>query len=63
MVDRFPLKLFLFAFFGWVFAGSLVCGLAPDIGTFIAGRALVGLIVGGEWARCTRAPAAPLPGF
>jgi MFS family permease len=115
MVDRFPLKLFLFAFFGWVFdfydlvllgflkeavgkdlafshategwvlgvalgasgiggilagrladrfgkrrlmastvlvysLGSLVCGLAPDIGTFILGRALVGLGVGGEWA-------------
>jgi len=30
--------------------GSLVCGLAPNIVVFIAGRALVGLGVGGEWA-------------
>lgn len=115
MADRFPLKLFGFAFFGWVFdfydlvllgflkdavgkelgfghategwvlgaalgasgiggvvagrladrfgkrrlmaatvliysLGSLVCGLAPDITTFILGRAIVGLGVGGEWA-------------
>src|SRR4051812_8556501 len=114
-VDRFPLKLFLFAFFGWVFDfydlvllgfvkdavgkdlgfshgtdgwvlgvalgasgvggviagrladrfgkrrllattvliysfGSLVCGLAPNVPTFILGRAIVGLGVGGEWA-------------
>jgi MFS family permease len=31
-------------------AGSLVCGLAPDTWTFVAGRAIVGLGVGGEWA-------------
>jgi len=114
-VYRFPLKLFLFAFFGWVFDfydlvllgflkdavgkdlgfshatdgwvlgvalgasgvggvvagrladrfgkrrllastvliysfGSLVCGLAPNVATFIIGRAIVGLGVGGEWA-------------
>jgi MFS family permease len=31
-------------------AGSLVAGLAPNFGVFLAGRALVGLGVGGEWA-------------
>ncbi len=31
-------------------AGSLVCGLAPNAATFVAGRAIVGLGVGGEWA-------------
>jgi MFS family permease len=31
-------------------AGSLICGLAPDAWTFVAGRAVVGLGVGGEWA-------------
>jgi MFS family permease len=30
--------------------GSLVCGLSGSVATFIAGRALVGLGVGGEWA-------------
>jgi MFS family permease len=30
--------------------GSLVCGLAPTASAFVAGRALVGLGVGGEWA-------------
>lgn len=30
--------------------GSLVCGLAPDVPTFVIGRAIVGLGVGGEWA-------------
>ncbi len=30
--------------------GSLVCGLSPSIEVFVAGRALVGLGVGGEWA-------------
>lgn len=30
--------------------GSAVCGLAPNLWVFIAGRALVGLGVGGEWA-------------
>jgi len=30
--------------------GSLVCGLAPNLTTFIIGRALLGLGVGGEWA-------------
>jgi MFS family permease len=113
--ERFPLKLFLFAFLGWAFdfydlvllgflkdavgkdlgfshatdgwvlgvalgasgiggivagrladrlgkrrllattvlvysLGSLVCGLAPNVATFIIGRAIVGLGVGGEWA-------------
>jgi MFS family permease len=115
MAERFPLKLFLFAFFGWVFDfydlvllgflkdavgkelgfshaaegwilgtalgasgvggivagrladrlgkrrllattvlvysfGSLLCGLAPNVATFVVGRAIVGLGVGGEWA-------------
>lgn len=31
-------------------AGSLVAGLAPNFWVFLAGRALVGLGVGGEWA-------------
>jgi MFS family permease len=31
-------------------AGSLVCGLAPSARVFVAGRAVVGLGVGGEWA-------------
>jgi MFS family permease len=31
-------------------AGSLVCGLAPDVWGFVLGRAIVGLGVGGEWA-------------
>jgi MFS family permease len=31
-------------------AGSLVCGLAPGVVSFVAGRAIVGLGVGGEWA-------------
>jgi MFS family permease len=31
-------------------AGSLVCGLAPNAGAFVCGRAIVGLGVGGEWA-------------
>jgi MFS family permease len=31
-------------------AGSLLCGLAPGAWTFVAGRAVVGLGVGGEWA-------------
>lgn len=31
-------------------AGSLVCGLAPSARIFVAGRAVVGLGVGGEWA-------------
>ncbi len=31
-------------------AGSLVCGLAPTAWAFVAGRAIVGLGVGGEWA-------------
>jgi MFS family permease len=31
-------------------AGSLVCGLAPSAWAFVAGRAVVGLGVGGEWA-------------
>jgi MFS family permease len=30
--------------------GSLVCGLAPNVWVFLAGRGLVGLGVGGEWA-------------
>jgi len=30
--------------------GSLVCGLAPSAWVFVAGRAIVGLGVGGEWA-------------
>src|SRR4051812_16361319 len=30
--------------------GSLVCGLSGSVWTFILGRALVGLGVGGEWA-------------
>ena len=30
--------------------GSLVCGLAPRPWVFVAGRAIVGLGVGGEWA-------------
>jgi MFS family permease len=30
--------------------GSLVCGLAPNTAVFVAGRAIVGLGVGGEWA-------------
>jgi MFS family permease len=30
--------------------GSLVCGVAPGAWTFVAGRAIVGLGVGGEWA-------------
>jgi MFS family permease len=30
--------------------GSLACGLAPGTWTFVAGRAVVGLGVGGEWA-------------
>jgi MFS family permease len=30
--------------------GSLACGLAPGTWTFVAGRAIVGLGVGGEWA-------------
>jgi len=30
--------------------GSLVCGLAPGPWVFVAGRAIVGLGVGGEWA-------------
>jgi MFS family permease len=30
--------------------GSLVCGLAPNVWTFVLGRAIVGLGVGGEWA-------------
>jgi MFS family permease len=30
--------------------GSLVCGLAPGVGAFVLGRAIVGLGVGGEWA-------------
>jgi MFS family permease len=30
--------------------GSLVCGLAGSVATFILGRSLVGLGVGGEWA-------------
>jgi MFS family permease len=30
--------------------GSLVCGLAPSVPAFVAGRAIVGLGVGGEWA-------------
>jgi MFS family permease len=30
--------------------GSLVCGLAPGAWAFVAGRAIVGLGVGGEWA-------------
>src|ERR1700677_537184 len=31
-------------------AGSLLCGLAPGAWAFVAGRAVVGLGVGGEWA-------------
>ncbi|MGH7270553.1 MAG: MFS transporter [Polyangiaceae bacterium] len=31
-------------------AGSLICGLAPSAAVFVAGRAIVGLGVGGEWA-------------
>ncbi len=31
-------------------AGSLACGLAHSTATFVAGRAIVGLGVGGEWA-------------
>jgi len=31
-------------------AGSLLCGLAPGAWTFVAGRAVVGLGVGSEWA-------------
>jgi MFS family permease len=115
MSERFPLKLFLFAFLGWTFdfydlvllgflkdavgkdlgfthgtdgwilgvalgasgvggivagrladrlgkrrllastiviysLGSLVCGFAPNVATFVLGRAIVGLGVGGEWA-------------
>jgi MFS family permease len=30
--------------------GSLVCGLSPNAAAFAAGRAIVGLGVGGEWA-------------
>jgi MFS family permease len=30
--------------------GSLVCGIAPGLWAFVAGRAIVGLGVGGEWA-------------
>jgi len=31
-------------------AGSLLCGLAPGAWAFVAGRAVVGLGVGSEWA-------------
>ena len=50
LADRFGKRSILALTIGIYSLGSLVCGLAPTIETFIVGRALVGLGVGGEWA-------------
>jgi MFS family permease len=50
LADRFGKRSILALTIAVYSLGSLVCGLAPTIGVFIAGRALVGLGVGGEWA-------------
>ncbi|HEX5100026.1 MAG TPA: MFS transporter [Polyangiaceae bacterium] len=50
LADRFGKRSVLALTIAVYSLGSLVCGLAPTIGVFIAGRALVGLGVGGEWA-------------
>jgi MFS family permease len=50
LADRFGKRSILALTIAIYSLGSLVCGLAPTIGVFIAGRALVGLGVGGEWA-------------
>ena len=50
LADRFGKRSILALTIAVYSLGSLVCGLAPTIETFIVGRALVGLGVGGEWA-------------
>ncbi len=50
LADRYGKRSILALTIGIYSLGSLVCGLAPTIEVFIAGRALVGLGVGGEWA-------------
>src|SRR5690242_19336136 len=50
LADRFGKRSLLATTISIYSLGSLVCGLAPSVEVFIAGRALVGLGVGGEWA-------------
>src|SRR5262245_31546480 len=50
VADRFGKRDVLAATVLLYSAGSLVAGLAPTFPVFLAGRALVGLGVGGEWA-------------
>jgi MFS family permease len=50
LADRFGKRKLLAATILTYSVGSLVCGLAPSLSWFLAGRALVGLGVGGEWA-------------
>ncbi len=50
LADRFGKRTLLAGTVLLYSLGSLVCGLAPTLGVFLAGRALVGLGVGGEWA-------------
>ena len=50
LADRFGKRTLLAATVALYSLGSLVSGLAPTLGVFLVGRALVGLGVGGEWA-------------
>ena len=50
LADRFGKRSLLALTIAIYSLGSLVCGLATSVPLFIAGRALVGLGVGGEWA-------------
>jgi MFS family permease len=50
LADRFGKRSLLATTILVYSLGSLVCGLSTSVAVFIAGRALVGLGVGGEWA-------------
>ncbi len=50
LADRFGKRRMLATTIFLYSVGSLVSGLAPNVETFLLGRAIVGLGVGGEWA-------------
>ena len=50
LADRFGKRSMLAVTIGIYSLGSLLSGLAPSLGWFLAARAIVGIGVGGEWA-------------
>ncbi len=50
LADKLGKRTMLATTIAFYSVGSLVSGLAPNVGVFLVGRAIVGLGVGGEWA-------------